>query len=398
MKILHLSDLHLGVSFKSLRGSGVGRYVNNHILHNIEEAFRYAVENSIDLVLLSGDLFNNMYSSYIYAHHLVSKLKILYDNRIPVVIIAGNHDTPKMRGFHTPLVVLSRIGIENVYYQEGLPNTPIHIESGGYSVGILPLPYIPISDPETARDRISDFIEMHLKHMKKVDIRLLIAHYDVSGSRYSIHDPYSNSYYRIMRIPSSSLKPEEFDYVALGHIHLHQRIKGYENMYYSGSIDRMTFGEAEEEKGFIVVEIERDKPLKTKFIPVSALKMIVTPKLDINSEEPLNSIINYFEEIDIEESLIRIRGKTSASGWRKLREGFSNLDRYLLAERKAVGYRVDLSIPEISGGVEVDRPRFERGDWLIVMIGKYIDSLTGIPPRDREEMKKYVKGIFREDR
>jgi|Deesub1362A_J573_1020465.scaffolds.fasta_scaffold00003_426 exonuclease SbcD len=397
MKILHLSDLHLGVSFKSLKGYNVGRHVNENILDNIEKCFRYAVDNQIDTVLISGDIFNNIFVSYYYAHRLVDKLKILYDKRIPVVMVAGNHDAPKMRGMHTPLVVLSRLGIENIHYQEGLPDKPIKLDVNGEKIGILPLPYIPISSADDHNEKIREFIEVMIKEMSDVDIRILVTHYDVAGARYSESDPLANSYYKLIAsISPSSFMPEEFDYIALGHIHLHQVIRGYDNMYYSGSIDRMNFGEAGEDKGFIIVDLERGSSPKVDFIRVDPVKMVSTPDLDVGDEDPLSNIIDFLEDKDIEGSLLRINIRTNITGWRKLREKESTLDNYLLTNRKVVGYRIDRDIRRVKGEIEIGKLRLDRGDWLLEMMEKYIESLGEIKPEDKAEMKKYVRKLFEE--
>jgi DNA repair exonuclease SbcCD nuclease subunit len=165
-----MSDLHLGVSYKSLRGRDVRGYVNNNILSNIEYAFSYAVDNSVDLVLISGDIFNRLYLSFYYASKLASKLKVLYENGIPVVIVAGNHDAPKVRGIHSPLAMFSEVGLDNIYYFEGLREKPLELSVDGHLIGLIPLPYIHISDISTASPKISRYIRDQYELIKDKDI------------------------------------------------------------------------------------------------------------------------------------------------------------------------------------------------------------------------------------
>jgi DNA repair exonuclease SbcCD nuclease subunit len=138
-----------------------------------------------------------------------------------------------------------------------IPDNPIILEIGGEKLGIAPIPYISHRKYRALTGR-SDYgaflrkeINRLLSEMHNVDFKVLMAHLLVRGCRFT--DTYVERYSDEPQIPVDYLYPEEFDYIALGHAHLNQRIR--DNAHYAGSIERIDFSEIDDEKYFNLVDL-----------------------------------------------------------------------------------------------------------------------------------------------
>lgn len=112
-----------------------------------------------------------------------------------------------------------------------------------------------------------------------------------------------------------------WDYVALGHIHKHQDLnpQGYPPVVYSGSLERIDFGEEGEEKGFCWVELRRNETTWS-FVPVNA-RPFRTVSIDVRTEEdPTAVIVDVLEKSETENAVIRLQVQLRADQMPGLRE------------------------------------------------------------------------------
>jgi len=114
---------------------------------------------------------------------------------------------------------------------------------------------------------------------------------------------------------NSDVALPEFDYVALGHIHRHQILNENPMMVYSGSLQRIDFGEEKDQKGFCVIDLDATKPYGTRlqnftFQPVNA-RNFLTINVDIsaNDNDPTASVIKVISEHEVEDAIVRINIK-----------------------------------------------------------------------------------------
>lgn len=106
------------------------------------------------------------------------------------------------------------------------------------------------------------------------------------------------------------LQPHAFDYIALGHIHKHQHVgPGQPPIVYSGSLERVDFGEEHEAKGFIVIEIGQgtrgDRPVTWTFHPVAS-RPFVTLRITVGDDAPLEDIRRAIaHRADLRDAIVR---------------------------------------------------------------------------------------------
>jgi 3',5'-cyclic AMP phosphodiesterase CpdA len=229
MRLVHLSDLHLGFrQYQRLTPGGI-----NQREADVARSFQTAIDRTIelrpDLVLIGGDVFHNVRPTnpaIVHAFLQLSRLRAGLPEA-PVVIVAGNHDTPRAAETGSILRLFRELGIhvayadaERFYFAE-------------LGVSVLAVPDVVGKRPAFTPDSQARY-------------NVLLLHGEVQGM---LPAHVASADRAALEIPLSELGAAAFDYVALGHYHVYRQIEP--NAYYSGSIDYTsanTWGELYEER------------------------------------------------------------------------------------------------------------------------------------------------------
>lgn len=345
MRFIHLSDLHLGYYPKGVKvnpdvvsdGSyGLRRLITNRTLESFRRAVEYAVDNDIKLFLLAGDIFEDVDSSLLYSKKLGKYLEDLVRKRIHIVSIAGNHDA-KVKVMKRASLTLFSSGLSNyIRYIDVYSTGDLQTLNDGYilnyddlDISIVPLPYI--YPDEGWRNVVRGYIERSVSNDLN-RYKVLLAHIQVDRVRFS--NMYGDEWEEMIPIDTITLtdiRHDLFDYVALGHIHLMQKVV-IDKVYYSGSLNRLRFDEALDNKYFLDVEL--GNKLKINPVEVDPIKMYYI-KLNLDGYDSVDSIMdNIASEVsNPSESLVKIRFT------------YINRDRYRRFRDKVVGSIEDYLFP-----------------------------------------------------
>ncbi|RLG59475.1 hypothetical protein DRN86_04190, partial [Candidatus Geothermarchaeota archaeon] len=265
LKIIHTADLHLGVALQGMSYEKRERRIND-FFKNLEEIVNFAIKNECDFFIIAGDIFSNplprgeIFNKFSY---LIGRL---VERNIKVVAVAGNHDTPPNLIQRNTTLGLQLAGIRNFKYIDYRSKPEPLLLEGYYSKRRIIFYAIPFIYPEAISEgersiveyekRIYDLFDEQLSNsmnIEDVDYRMAIAHLTVEGAKYS--EKVEPTYTYELKVRKSFLnhlvKLGDIDYFALGHIHLHQDINSKAS--YSGSIERINFGEMSDEKGCIFI-------------------------------------------------------------------------------------------------------------------------------------------------
>ncbi len=271
MKILHFADLHLGVESYGRIDPATG--ISSRLLDflsALDQVVDYALENRVDLVLFCGDAYKSREPSQTQQREFAKRINRLSISGIPIFLLIGNHDLPNAIGKATTTEIFDTLAVKNVY----VSNRPdiYRIPTNGGTIQIASLPWLRrsalLSKEETKNldfEQINQRLQQVLTniiavHAAKLDPRLpaiLVAHVGVASATVGSE--------RLMTIGQEhflllgNVAHPAFDYIALGHIHKHQVLSDNPPVVYAGSLERLDFGEEEDEKGFYLVEIEPDK-------------------------------------------------------------------------------------------------------------------------------------------
>lgn len=291
MRVLHLADTHLGYSaYRKVTEQGVNQReidVYDAFTHCID----YAVKTKPDLVLHAGDLFDSVRPTNRAITVAVQQILRLSKEKIPFVVISGNHETPKLKETGNIFTIFEHL--DQVY--------PIHNNS--YEAISLKRQDETICIHAIPQCQNPDEFEINMKKIsvdKNADYNLLLAHGAVKGIK-----EFKMNEFNELFIPIKNLK-QDFDYIALGHYHMYTKLQ--ENAFYAGSTDHLSFTEADSQKGFL--EIELGQKLKHRFIPLQTRMMVDAPVLDcsmLRIEQIIQRVKEIIQAIEPKDKIIRIR-------------------------------------------------------------------------------------------
>ena len=276
MKLIHLSDLHIGKRVNEISMIEDQEYILLQILQIIDD-------EKADAVLIAGDVYDKSVPSAEAVTLFDDFLCRLAKRKIPTLIISGNHDSPERLAFGNRLMEESGIFISPVY--DGSVSTfTLSDENGDVDFWLLPFlkpahvkRYFPDAGIESYTDAVRVAVEkMGIDTAKR---NVLLTHQFVTGA--STCESEEISVGGSDNVDASVF--EDFDYVALGHIHGPQNI-GSNQIRYCGTPLKYSFSEETHHKSVTVVNLAKKGDLELQLRPL-------TPRHD------LRSIRGTFEEL-----------------------------------------------------------------------------------------------------
>ena len=294
MKLMHLSDLHLGKRVNEFSMLEDQVYIINKIINIIDD-------KKPDGIILAGDIYDKPIPPAEAVELFDYFLYKLSQRNIKVFIISGNHDSAERIAFGSRLFDKSGIYLSPVYDGK---ISPIELNDDYGKINIYMLPFIkPVHVrrffPDEEISSYTDAVSTVIKNMNMDnDIRnILITHQFVTGSSRTESEDIS--------VGGSdnvdSIVFKDFDYVALGHIHRSQSC-GSEYIRYCGTPLKYSFSEANDTKSITLLDINEKGNIKLDFIPLTPLRDMVEIKGTYN-ELILKS---FYENTTLQEDYVHI--------------------------------------------------------------------------------------------
>ncbi len=328
MKILHFADLHLGVENYGRIDPTTGLSSRlNDFLSTLDQVIDYALGNRVDLVLFCGDAYKTREPSQTQQREFAKRINRLSTNNIPILLLVGNHDLPNTFGRATTTEIFDTLAVKDVY----VANRPdiYHIPTANGTVQIVSVPWLRRSALLSKEDTKNLNLEQINQKMQQVltDVittlstkldhtlpTVLAAHVLVGDAKVGRGSESLMSIGQEPAILLSNVTLPAFDYVALGHIHKHQVLSDNPPVVYAGSLERVDFGEENDEKGFYVVDIMPNPATSRRrvsfdFHPVNSRRFLtinatLEPQ-DINPTATVLSIIAE-QEAKVRDAVVRL--------------------------------------------------------------------------------------------
>ena len=290
MRFLHTGDIHLGRKLNNLNLLDDQIYILNQIVD-------ICVREKVDCLFVCGDIYNNTSPTPECMAALDDFLNKLVANNIKTFIIYGNHDSDQRVAYLNNLTRKSNIFISDKF-EGNIEKITIQDEFGDIIIHLLPFvkaSYVkklyPKSNIETFEDAIKTILNNH--EIDKNKRNIILAHQHVTGAEFSdVEERFIGGLDNV-----NAEVFDDFDYVALGHIHKSQVIER-ETLRYSGSIMKYSFSEERHIKSVTLVDINEksnDKvDININLIPLEPrynLKTIRGSFEDIKNIETTNDFI-----------------------------------------------------------------------------------------------------------
>jgi exonuclease SbcD len=330
--ILHFADLHLGVENYGRLDPATGLHSRLlDFLRSFDELVDYALAppkrdgvpaQPVDLVLFAGDVYKSRDPNPTHQREFARRIHRLATAGIPVFLLVGNHDLPSTVGRANTLDIFATLEVPNVWVGRTLGTHLIPTRSG--PVQVVALPWITRSyllrRDEFKGCTLAEIEERTLQELEKL-LRAEVDRLDPSvPAILAVHGAVHGGVYGSERsvmlgqelvLPRSLLKNAAFDYVALGHLHRHQQLEEQPPIIYSGSLDRVDFGEESEAKGFVVAQVERGQA-QHQFIELASTRRFVTIEVQADGADPMSQVREAITAQDIKDAIVRLVIHTTA--------------------------------------------------------------------------------------
>lgn len=317
IKVAHIADIHLGLEVGPIDPETRMNGKVLDTLDTLDAVIDFCEDNDADLIVIAGDIYHKPNPDPTYQREFSTRLMRM-STIAPTVITIGNHEMPGSMDRASPVDIFDALQIPNVTVGWDYQIHRIETKAGPIQVGTFPYPlrsqfltHGELSRPTEKRMRIyANKIGSKLRKLASEvnpdELAILVAHIDVAGI------DYGNGYSMVVGLEAQArledLTLPAWDYVALGHIHKAQILhKDMPVVAYSGNLERVTFSEENDDKGFIWVELN-GLTVKTEFIRVDA-RPYVTVNIDVPDD--IRRVTRFLEEqievYDVKSAVVRCK-------------------------------------------------------------------------------------------
>lgn len=324
VRILHFADVHLGVE-------SYGRYnpqtgLNTRLedfTGSLNKAIDQALDAQVDLAVFAGDAYKARDPNQTHQRAFALALKRLTDAGVPVVMLVGNHDIPNTRGRAHALEIYGLLGGAGVTILQ-MPEV-VTIATRRGLVLVAGMPYLTrsrvIAQEEARgksveevahliRDRYASYVAQLATDCEALPnhIAILTGHFTVADAKVGTQSFLMNP--NEPQVAVSDLALPAFDYVAMGHVHKYQDMNRGDQppVIYSGSVDRIDFGERTEEKGIVLADLTKGHA-DVKFVRLETRPFVQIEVDCKDSDDPTQVILDAIAQKPIAGGVVRVMYK-----------------------------------------------------------------------------------------
>ncbi|MEH2159537.1 MAG: exonuclease SbcCD subunit D [Nostoc sp.] len=372
IKILHLSDIHMGSGFSHGRvnpATGLNTRLEDFV-NTLSVCIDRALTDAVDIVIFGGDAFPDATPPPYVQQAFASQFRRLMDANIPTVLLVGNHDQHSQGQGGASLNIYRTLGVPGFVVGDTLTTHCIETRNG--KVQVITLPWLTRSTLMTRQEtegsslaEVNELLTERLRVVMEGEIRRLDPNVPTVLLAHLMADNATLGAERFLAVgkgftlPLSLLTRPCFDYVALGHVHRHQNLNKSNNppVIYPGSIERVDFSEEKEDKGYVMLELERGKA-EWEFCPLT-VRTFRTIEVDISkADDPQALLMKAIAKYDIQDAVVRLIYKLRSEQMdlidsSSLHTALSSAHTYTI-QAELVSQLARPRIPELSASSSID--------------------------------------------
>lgn len=320
IRVMHFADTHFGVENYGRLDPATGLHTRLlDFKRSLQTAIELALERGVQLAIFAGDAYKSRDPSQTHQREFAEAIRGLTERGVPVVMLTGNHDIPNVRGRAHAMEIWRTLGVDGVHIVSQPELLVVQTAGGPVQIAAAPYmmrgfmlardEYLGKSIEEVKQRMEQGYAEIVRDLAERADPALptiLVGHFWVSGARLS---SWQAGYFNMNepQVSVADLARPPFDYVALGHIHRHQDLnkKAYPPVVYAGSPDCIDFGEREEKKGFVMVDLAKGAATYN-FVPVPGRRALLEIEVDANTETPTETILEAIGKHSLRNAIVRL--------------------------------------------------------------------------------------------
>lgn len=323
IKLLHFADVHIGMENygRPEPRTGLSSRVID-FLRRLEDMIDFARDNDVDVAIFAGDAFKNRNPNPTFQREFAWRILDLAA-LCPVILLVGNHDLPINAKKASSIEIYETLQVPNVHVGSTYECFEVQTKSGPLQVATAPYPIRArlLEDEELIGQRhtiadvdrlMQEKLELIIRNLGETadqhDMpRVLTGHFSVMGALHGSERQVMLG--RDIAITLSNLADPVWDYIAMGHIHKFQDLThdraDLPSVVYSGSMERIDFGEEGDVKGFVWVELERENT-RYEFIPLNARRFL-TIRADVRQDTtPTQAVLDEIRKQDVADAIVRV--------------------------------------------------------------------------------------------
>ena len=301
MRLLHFADAHIDMANYGRHdpSSGLPLRVLD-FLRSLDVIVDTAIDEKVDLVIFAGDAYKDRSPAPTFQREWGRRIMKLSRAGIPTVLLVGNHDLSPAIGRAHAIQEFDTLQVPYVHViarpqllgpeQLGIPATVIGLPWVSRS-GLMASLETSAVEPEKVfselEQRLSNIVDELIESADPTLPVILTAHASVQGASYGAERTVMLG--ADLVLPGSLVKNPRFSYVALGHIHKPQDLNegNQPPVIYPGSIERVDFGEARDEKFFVIATVQPGEITRVEWRKLENVRPFIDRYVNLDSSEQI---------------------------------------------------------------------------------------------------------------
>jgi exonuclease SbcD len=322
VRILHFADAHIDMANYGRHDpeSGLPLRVLD-FLRSLDVIIDAAINEKVDLVIFAGDAYKDRNPAPTFQREWGRRIMRLSQAGIPTILLVGNHDLSPAIGRAHAIQEFDTLQVPHVYViakpqligpiQLGIPAQVIGLPWVSRS-GLMASLEASAAEPEKVfselEQRLSEIVQGLIESADDTIPLILTAHASVQGASYGAERTVMLG--ADLVLPGSLVKDPRLNYVALGHIHKPQNLNENRQppVVYPGSIERVDFGEAKDDKFFVIATVKIGEDTQVEWRKLTNVRPFVDRHVKLESTENITESLKSAlpSKEDMKEAIVRL--------------------------------------------------------------------------------------------
>lgn len=304
MKILHFADAHIDMANYGRHDPSTGLPMRVlDFLKSLDTIVDTAIERKVDMVIFAGDAYKDRSPAPTFQREWGKRIMRLSQAKIPTLLLVGNHDISPSIGRAHALQEFKTLQVPYVKVLDA-PELLKPKDLWGLPLQIIAMPWVArsglmASTGETdstqafsrIEENISELIGGWIEECDESMPIILTAHASIEGAKFGGERLVMLG--NDLVLTGSLVKNPKLSYVAMGHIHKPQDVNEGKQppVIYPGSIERVDFGEAKEDRYFVIADVEKGRDTKVEWIQLTEVRKFIDRRTVIRSSENVTEFL-----------------------------------------------------------------------------------------------------------
>lgn len=403
MKILHFADAHIDMANYGRHDpvSGLPMRVLD-FLKSLDTIVDTAIERKVDMVIFAGDAYKDRSPAPTFQREWGRRIMRLSQAKIPTLLLVGNHDISPSIGRAHALQEFKTLQVPYVKVldapeflkPENLWDLPLQVIAMPWVArsGLMATTGETDSTQAFSRieENISELIGGWIEECDSSMPVILTAHASIEGAKFGGERLVMLG--NDLVLTGSLVKNPKLSYVAMGHIHKPQDVNEGKQppVVYPGSIERVDFGEAKEDRYFVIADVEKGRDTEVEWIQLTGVRKFIDRRASLKSSEEATKQLKDAlpSPKEMSDAIVRLVVEYP-------REWDSLIDESALRKYAADAFEFHfVKRPQIESRVRIDEGQVVSSLSPLDLLGQYFDAAK---VSNADELKKLAREIITEE-